>query len=65
VSVPYSSASTGTKTRAGIIKVLRRFGCEAIRFMDEFETHEVLLAFEHRASGPVARLGEGLGADVS
>jgi hypothetical protein len=46
--VPYSSATTGTKAREEIIKVLLRFGCESIGFMDEFERHEVLLAFTHR-----------------
>src|SRR5262245_33856387 len=47
-SVPYASASTGTKAREEITKVLRRFGCEAIGFMDDFEKHEVLLAFTYR-----------------
>jgi hypothetical protein len=47
-SVPYSSATTGTKAREEISKVLRRFGCESIGFMDDFEKHEVLLAFTHR-----------------
>jgi hypothetical protein len=27
---------------------LRRFGCEEIGFMDNFDQHEVLLAFRHR-----------------
>src|SRR5262249_10021550 len=34
--------------RDEIIKVLRRFGCEQIGFMDNYEQHEVLLAFTHR-----------------
>jgi hypothetical protein len=48
MSTPYASATTGTKAREEIIKVLRRFGCESIGFMDDFATHEVLLAFTHR-----------------
>src|SRR6516225_1439745 len=47
-SVPYASATTGTKAREEITKVLRRFGCEEIGFMDNFEKHELLLAFTHR-----------------
>jgi hypothetical protein len=48
MSVPYASATTGVKAREEISKVLRRFGCESIGFMDDFEKHEVLLAFTHR-----------------
>jgi hypothetical protein len=48
MSVPYSSATTGTKAREEISKVLRRFGCESIGFMDAYQQHEVLLAFKHR-----------------
>jgi hypothetical protein len=48
ISVPYASASTGTKAREEITKVLRRFGCESIGFMDNHQTREVLLAFTHR-----------------
>src|SRR6516162_3898936 len=48
MSVPYESATTGVKARDEITKVLRRFGCESIGFMDDFEQHEVLLAFKHR-----------------
>jgi len=48
MTVPYESASTGVKARDEITKVLRRFGCESIGFMDDYETHEVILAFKHR-----------------
>ena len=48
MTVPYESASTGVKARDEITKVLRRFGCESIGFMDDFQQHEVLLAFKHR-----------------
>jgi len=36
------------RAREETTKVLRRFGCESIGFMDEYEKHEVLLAFTHR-----------------
>lgn len=48
MSIPYASASAGQRARDEITKVLRRFGCESIGFMDDFEKHEVLLAFTHR-----------------
>jgi hypothetical protein len=48
VSVPYASASSGAAARDEIMKILRRFGCESVGFMDDFENHEVILAFTHR-----------------
>lgn len=48
MSVPYADATSGAKARDEITKVLRRFGCEFIGFMDDFEAHELLLAFRHR-----------------
>jgi thiamine biosynthesis lipoprotein ApbE len=48
MSIPYAGATTGTKAREEITKVLRGFGCESIGFMDDYEKHEVLLAFTHR-----------------
>ena len=48
MSVPYAAATTGVKAREEITKILRRFGCESIGFMDDFEQHEILLAFKHR-----------------
>jgi hypothetical protein len=47
-SVPYESAHTGAAARDEITKILRRFGCESVGFMDDFDKHEVLLAFTHR-----------------
>jgi hypothetical protein len=47
MSTPYANATT-TKAREDITKVLRRFRCEGVGFMDDFENHEVLLAFVHR-----------------
>jgi hypothetical protein len=47
-SVPYAGATTGTKAREEISKILRQFGCESVGFMDDDATSEVLLAFTHR-----------------
>jgi len=47
MSIPYANATTGTKAREEISKVLHHFGCESIGFMDDYEKHEVLLAFTH------------------
>jgi hypothetical protein len=48
MTVPYASAQAGHRARDEITKILRRLGCKSIGFMDDFERHEVLLAFEHR-----------------
>lgn len=48
MSVPYEGATSGAKARDEITKILRRFGCESVGFMDDFESGEVLLAFKHR-----------------
>src|SRR5262245_56541605 len=47
-TVPYSDASSDMRAREEIKKILRRFGCESIGFMDDEVNHEVLLAFTHR-----------------
>jgi hypothetical protein len=47
-SIPYAGATSGASARDEVTKVLRRFGCESVGFMDDFEKHEVLLAFTHR-----------------
>lgn len=47
MSVPYAEADSET-ARAEIAKILRRFGCESVGFMDDYETNSVLLAFKHR-----------------
>jgi hypothetical protein len=41
-SVPYASESTGAKARDEITSVLRRFGCESVGFMDDFEKQHLL-----------------------
>lgn len=47
-AVPYEGASSGAAAREEITRLLRRMGCEKVGFMDDFDRHEVLLAFEHR-----------------
>jgi hypothetical protein len=47
-NTPYAQAISGVAARDEITKLLRRFGCSSIGFMDNYETHEVLLVFEHR-----------------
>ena len=47
-STLYAGAQSGAAARDEITKVLRRFGCESVGFMDDFDRHEVLLAFTHR-----------------
>jgi len=47
-NTPYAHATSGVAARDEITKLLRRFGCESIGFMDNFEEHELLLAFKHR-----------------
>lgn len=47
-SVPYEGATSGTKAREEITKILRLFGCESVGFMDDFDNKTVLLAFTHR-----------------
>ena len=48
MSVPYEGATTGNKARDEITKILRRFGCEAVGFHDDFSEHRVTLVFSHR-----------------
>jgi hypothetical protein len=48
MTIPYASATSDMKARKEIRKILSRFGCESIGFMDDNTRHEVLLAFTHR-----------------
>lgn len=48
MSIPYASATSDMRTREEIKKILSRFGCESIGFMDDMKEHEVLLASTHR-----------------
>ena len=44
---PYASARSGAKAREEISKILQKFGCESVGFMDNFAEHSILLAFKH------------------
>ena len=48
MSVPYENATSGAAARGDILKVLERFGCNSVGFMDRFQEGSVLLAFEYR-----------------
>ena len=48
MSVPYENATSGDRARGEIIKLLQRFGCESVGFMDEFADATLLLAFRWR-----------------
>ncbi|BBZ93136.1 hypothetical protein BRDID11004_59650 [Bradyrhizobium diazoefficiens] len=48
MTTPYENASSGVAARDEITKLLRRFGCAEIGFLDNYEEHEVLLVFKHR-----------------
>jgi hypothetical protein len=64
-STPYASASSGDRARNEITKLLRRFGCEKIGFMDDLATQELLPGFRApRAAGRIARQRQGLGRHV-
>ena len=46
--LPYESATSGDKARGEISRILRRFGCESVGFMDEFSDKSLILAFKWR-----------------
>lgn len=46
--LPYQNASSGLKAREETTRILQRFGCEKVGFMDEFAGSAVILAFVHR-----------------
>ncbi len=48
MAVPYASATSGAAARDEITKTLRKFGCESVGFMDDFENYSLLLVFKHR-----------------
>ena len=48
MAIPYAAASSDMRAREEIKKILTRFGCESIGFMDDMKEHKVLLAFTHR-----------------
>lgn len=48
MTVPYAEATSGAKARDEITKMLQRFGCISVGFMDDFENSSVMLVFVHR-----------------
>ena len=48
MAIPYASATSDMAAREEIKRILTRFGCSSIGFMDDLVGHEVLLAFTHR-----------------
>lgn len=48
MTVPYAEATSGGKARDEIVKLLRKFGCGSIGFLDHFEDGLVILQFTHR-----------------
>jgi hypothetical protein len=48
MNIPYANATSGSGARDELTKILRRLGCESVGFMDDYQAHEVLLAFKHR-----------------
>lgn len=55
MGTPYATATSGVTARDEITKLLRRFGCEAIGFMDDFAKYEVILSFTHRGRNMMLR----------
>ena len=45
--VPYAGATSGRQARDEVTKILRRFDCESVGFMDDFSEKAVILAFTH------------------
>lgn len=60
MSVPYASAKSGAAARQEITKMLAKFGCESVGFMDNFADGSVILAFKHRGR-PVQLEASGKG----
>lgn len=48
MTLPYAGATSGNAARGEILKILQRFGCQSVGFMDEFDTHTLILAFTWR-----------------
>lgn len=48
MDIPYASATSGVAARREITRILRRFGCSAVGFMDDFDGAAVILQFQWR-----------------
>ena len=63
--IPYERATSDMMARQEIKKILTRFGCQSIGFMDNMQEHEVLLAFTRpRPASSKADVGQRLGGQV-
>jgi len=47
-TVSYAHASSGLSARVETIKILQRFGCESVGFLDHYDRGEVELYFKRR-----------------
>lgn len=48
MDVPYSYTTSGLKARDEIVRLLQKFGCDAVGFMDNFSEQTVILQFKYR-----------------
>ena len=48
MSVPYQFATSRNKAREEIQRILQRFGCDSVGFMERFTDKTLLLAFTYR-----------------
>ena len=48
MTIPYENATSGMRARDEISKLLQRFGCESVGFMDNHKDKTLILAFTHR-----------------
>ena len=46
--VPYENASSGANARGEILNLLQSAGAKSVGFMDEFDSHSLILAFVYR-----------------
>ena len=47
-TIPYEQATSGTRAREEIIRILRQFGCSSVGFRDEFDEQVLYLGFTYR-----------------
>ena len=48
--MPYERATSGAAAREEVVRILRRFGCESVGYMDDFANSKVLLQFTWRGN---------------
>ena len=57
--VPYASATSGASARDEVTKILRRFGCEAVGFMDHSQATGIARIHPSRATNSITRWKAG------